>query len=272
MNGIYLFDILYLEGESLMDKPLHYRRQKLENIISVVPNRIMLSHCILAKGHREDVEALLASQMSAAVATGLEGLVIKDIESPYEPGARHWLKMKKDYLTGMADSADLIVLGSYFGTGSKGGLMSVYLMGCYDTEEKVYKTVCKCGNGHDDDTIQKLHTDLLPMMHKISRDYSKVPKWLEVNRALVPDFVVKDPKNSVVWEISGAEFTESPAHTAAGISIRFPRVTRIRDDKTPNEATTLQELIELRDASKKKAPILLKNAVKPQTALDLRRA
>jgi DNA ligase-3 len=75
--------------------------------------------------------------------SGLEGLVLKDKQSVYEPNARHWLKIKKDYLHGMADSADLLVLGAYFGTGNKGGLLSVFLMGCYDETSKKYKTVCK---------------------------------------------------------------------------------------------------------------------------------
>jgi DNA ligase-3 len=96
-------------------------------------------------GSNDNREALLSSEMANAIKLGLEGLVLKDIKSPYEPNARHWMKMKKDYLKGMADSADLIVLGAYFGTGSKGGLMSVFLMGVYDEQSKTYKTVCKAG-------------------------------------------------------------------------------------------------------------------------------
>ena len=66
------------------------------------------------------------------------GLVLKDLKSTYEPGKRHWLKVKKDYLNegAMADSADLVVLGAWYGTGNKGGLMSVFLMGCYDEDSK----------------------------------------------------------------------------------------------------------------------------------------
>ena len=66
------------------------------------------------------------------------GLVLKDLKSKYEPGKRHWLKVKKDYLNegAMADTADLVVLGAWYGTGNKGGLMSVFLMGCYDEASK----------------------------------------------------------------------------------------------------------------------------------------
>lgn len=87
-------------------------------------------------------------------------------------------------------------------------------------------------------------------MIKIKGDHNRVPGWLKINRTMVPDFVVKDPNNSPVWEITGAEFSKAELHTASGISIRFPRVTRIREDKTVDTATNLQELEELYKASK----------------------
>lgn len=70
----------------------------------------------------------------------------------------------------MADSADLVVLGAYFGTGSKGGVMSTFLMGCRD-ESGRWRTVCKVGNGHDDATIEKINRDLDVV--KIAKDSSK---------------------------------------------------------------------------------------------------
>ncbi|XP_065679626.1 DNA ligase 3 isoform X2 [Hydra vulgaris] len=171
--------------------------------------------------------------------------------SIYEPGKRHWLKIKKDYLQdgAMADTADLVVLGAYYGTGNKGGMMSVFLMGCYDHNQKKWLTVAKCGNGFDDDTIKKLQSSL--QMKKISKDPDNVPSWLEVNRSLIPDFVAVDPKTSPVWEITGAEFSQSTTHTAAGISIRFPRVTKVRSDKNWKSATNLSQLQKLYNESKK---------------------
>ncbi|VDN21401.1 unnamed protein product [Dibothriocephalus latus] len=90
-------------------------------------------------------------------------------------------------------------------------------------------------------------------MIKISKDYSKVPRWLNVSRSLVPDFVVVDPK---VWEITGTEFTRAGDHTAGadnagakGISIRFPRVTKLRPDKTWKEATDVPRLEALMQTS-----------------------
>jgi DNA ligase 3 len=150
--------------------------------------------------------------------------------------------MKKDYLDSgsMADTADLVVLGAYYGTGSKGGMKSVFLMGVLNEKTNKWHTVTKVGNGFDDKKLQRLQTEI--DMIEIKKNQSLVPPWLLINKSLVPDFIVKDPKKSPVWELTGAEFSKSENHTADGISIRFPRVTKIRDDKSWKEATTLERL------------------------------
>jgi len=144
----------------------------------------------------------------------------------------------------MGDSADLIVLGAYFGSGSKGGKMSVFLMGVYDEDIKKFKTVVRVGNGFTDAEIDDLQTSL--PMTKISGDPTLVPDWLLIFNPMVPDFVVKNPRKAPVWEISGAEFTATTRHTSQ-IGIRFPRVKRVRDDKDWMTATNLIELKALFD-------------------------
>ncbi|KAL3995433.1 DNA ligase I ATP-dependent (dnl1) family protein [Acanthocheilonema viteae] len=230
---------------------LRERRKFLEENMKEIPNRVLLSNChLLKKGENDKLEMLIWK----AIDEGLEGLVLKDLDAIYEPGKRHWLKVKKDYLKegDMADTADLIVLGAFYGTGNKGGTMSVFLMGVYDKEKQKFCTVTKCGNGHDDATLDRINKELEPKMHKISRIYEDLPEWIECSRSIVPDFIVVDPKEAPIWEITGAEFTRSDKHTASGISIRFPRVTRIRDDKNWETATSLQELERLLELSKTK--------------------
>eukprot|EP00795_Rhopilema_esculentum_P007182 gene7182-12852_t len=221
------------------------RRDLLMKNVKEIKGRIMLSEMT-----RITRESELKAMLEDVFAKNLEGLVLKDLKSTYEPGKRHWLKMKKDYLHegAIADTADLVVLGAYFGTGNKGGMMSVFLMGCYNPAGKKWVTVAKCGNGHDDSTILRLQKEL--KVKKISKEYSKIPSWLEISKQLVPDFVVEDPKTAPVWEITGAEFSQSSTHTANGISIRFPRVTRIRDDKDWETATDLPTLQKLYENSK----------------------
>ncbi|VDN06163.1 unnamed protein product [Thelazia callipaeda] len=245
---LFVFDCIYYDNESLIEKTLRERRKYLEDNIKEVPNRVLLSNChLLKKNESEKLEMLI----SKTIDEGLEGLVLKDLDGIYEPGKRHWLKVKKDYLEEgtMADAADLIVLGAYYGTGKKGGMMSVFLMGVYDKEKQKFCTVTKCGNGYDDATLDRINKELSPKMIKISQAYVNLPEWIECPRSLVPDFIVTDPKDSPVWEIIGAEFSRSDTHTASGISIRFPRVTRIRDDKNWETATDLQELKELYEKS-----------------------
>lgn len=81
-------------------------------------------------------------------------------------------------------------------------------------------------------------------------DPDKRPKWLSCKNALIPDMLAIDPTTMPVFEITGAEFSKSEAHTADGISIRFPRITKQRNDKSPKEATSLTELKHLFEASK----------------------
>ncbi|CAH1404442.1 unnamed protein product [Nezara viridula] len=244
---LFVFDCIYYNGNSLLNEPICKRRQILHEQMKQVDNHIVFSE--MKEIHdKKDLEAM----MTEVFRQGLEGLVLKDLMSTYEPGKRHWLKVKKDYLFGgaMADSADLVVLGAWFGTGQKGGMMSVFLMGCYDERSKCWCTVTKVHTGHDDATLERLQTELGENMIKISKDMSKVPSWLRCTKTMVPDFVAKDPKLQPVWEITGAELTKNVVHTADGISVRFPRVTRIRSDKDWAQATSLAELKQIYVKSK----------------------
>lgn len=249
---LFVFDCIYFNDVSLMDRPLCERRKFLHDNMVEIPNRIMFSEMKQVSKASD-----LVDMINRVIREGLEGLVLKDVKGTYEPGKRHWLKVKKDYLNegAMADTADLVVLGAFYGQGSKGGMMSIFLMGCYDPSSQKWCTVTKCAGGHDDATLARLQTEL--DMVKISKDPSKIPGWLKINKIYYPDFIVPDPKKAAVWEITGAEFSRSEAHTADGISIRFPRCTRIRDDKDWKSATNLPQLKELYQLSKERAAFAL---------------
>ncbi|XP_049862584.1 DNA ligase 3 isoform X3 [Schistocerca gregaria] len=251
---LFVFDCIYYNGEILLSKPIKERRKILHSVMTEIPNRIMFSEAEEVHQPKQ-----LEVMIEKVFKLGLEGLVLKDLMSTYEPGKRHWLKVKKDYLFGgaMADAADLVVLGAWFGTGQKGGMMSVFLMGCYDTYRDKWCTVTKVHTGHDDKTLERLQDELGPQVTKISKEASRVPSWLNCTKTMIPDFVAKDPKSMPVWEITGAEFTRHDVHTADGISIRFPRVTRIRSDKDWKTATSLVELKELYKKSKDNADFSL---------------
>jgi DNA ligase-3 len=264
---LVIFDILSLNGTDLLPMPIDQRRALLEKHVVPIKHRIQLSELrrIMPKpvGEGESraegkvrMEAELKALMTRCVHMGLEGLVLKDVKGKYAPGSRHWLKMKKDYLNdgAMADSADLVVVGAFYGHGSKGGTLSTFLMACYDADKKRWNTVCKVGNGHDDSTLAKINKQLLSSgkMKKISKNFALVPDWLNIgSAAMTPDYVVVDPKSSPIWEIQGAEYapTTASSHHTACASIRFPRVSRVRSDKDFDAHTTESQLKALVDAS-----------------------
>ncbi|ELR11572.1 ATPdependent DNA ligase domain containing protein, partial [Acanthamoeba castellanii str. Neff] len=249
---LFLFDILYVDGKVVMNEPLKKRRQILEESVTSIPHRIEFSEYKEISDLTTGEEAL-TEMMDRVLKEGLEGLMIKDIGDVYKPDKRHWLKLKKDYLAGMADSADLVVLGAYFGTGAYGGMMSVFLMGSYDPDEEKWKarsrnTVCKAGNGFDDAALKQLQKQLRPHMKQIHKSYDKWnPHKMPRHRLHVPDFIVTDPEQAPVWEVAGQGFTDSKHHTT--LSIRFPRVTRIRDDKDFSTHTDVVHLRALAQAS-----------------------
>lgn len=176
------------------------------------------------------------------------GLMIKDADAPYEPNKRRWVKLKRDHLgDGLADTLDLVVLGAYMGRGAYGGQQSVWLLGAHDPATGKWRTVAKVGNGMTDEDTRRLNATL-PMRRV--HGAGDVPPWLDVCAPLRPDFVIADPWAAPVWEVTSCELTSSVVHTA-GVSLRFPRLTRERSDKTPREATTVQELVRLKDASQR---------------------
>jgi len=214
---LFVFDCLYYNGASLMNKPIQERRKHLTDHMVEVGHNVKFSEVQKVTEKKQ-----LGNTIKKVLKQGLEGLVLKDLKSVYEPGKRHWLKVKKDYLNegAMADSADLVVLGAWYGTGAKGGIMSIFLMGCLNKKRKKWCTVTKVHTGLDDVALAAVQKKLGPKVKKISQDAEKTPDWLDCTRSMVPDFVAKDPKDMPVWEITGAEFSKAQGHTAAGISIR----------------------------------------------------
>jgi DNA ligase-1 len=238
--NVYLFDLMYYNGEDYTLKPLPERRKKLEEIIK--PNdKLHIAHHIFT----DDVEKL-KEYFYQAISEGAEGIMVKAVgkDSIYQAGARGflWIKLKRDYQSEMADSVDLVVVGAFYGRGKRGGKLSSLLMAAYDPETDTFYTVCKVASGFSDAELDELQKKLMEI--KIN---SKDPR---VESEMEPDIWVQ-PK--YVAEVIGAEITLSPQHTCckgqvskeAGLSIRFPRFIRWRDDKSVEEATTPQEILEM---------------------------
>ena len=247
--SVFLFDLLYVDGESLLDAPLPERRKRLEEVVEE-GERFRLARSQIVKSPDE-----LMRFFEEAVAEGCEGVMCKSLErdSIYQMGARGWLwiKFKRDYRYEMTDTVDLVVVGAFYGRGKRAGTYGALLMAAYSPEEDVFKTVCKVGSGFTDEDLAQLPKLLEP--YRIDHKHPRVVSRMEADVWFVP---------AVVLEIIGAEITLSPMHTCAlgklrpdaGLAIRFPRFTgRYRFDKKPEDATTEEELVEMYKRQKKVA-------------------
>lgn len=231
---LYLFDLLYLDGQDMTTRPLEERRQRLTELVAD-DEAVHVS-----QGRPVADPGELEAFFEEAVAINAEGVMVKQLGegSAYQAGARgwRWVKFKADYREDLADALDLVIVGAYHGRGRRAGWYGTLLGAAWDTDEARYKTVCKIGTGFTDEDLAALE-DVLGE-HQVDT----CPK--QVDCELEPD-VFFEP--AVVAEIHGAELTRSPVHTAArddqgGIALRFPRFIGWREDKGPQDATTVDEV------------------------------
>mmetsp|Transcript_3269 Transcript_3269/g.4502 ORF Transcript_3269/g.4502 Transcript_3269/m.4502 type:complete len:806 (+) Transcript_3269:52-2469(+) len=240
---LYAFDLLYLNGESLLQQPLAVRRKKLLESFSEVPGEFLFAQ------HKDsnDIEEIQAF-LNEAVEGHCEGLMIKTLEkeATYEPSKRsyNWLKVKKDYVEGMGDSLDLVVIGAYVGRGKRTGVYGGYLLACYDEDTETYQSICKIGTGFSDEDLQKQHAFFAEHISKGPKPYYSYGENVAADVWFEP---------VAVWEILAADLSISPVHTAAqgmvdankGIALRFPRFVRVRDDKKPEDATSATQVADM---------------------------
>ncbi|THH07503.1 hypothetical protein EW145_g3341 [Phellinidium pouzarii] len=238
---IFAFDLMFYNNASLLEQPFRVRRQTLRTHFPPVTfdteNLARFAHveCCGSEDGREAVEEF----WQRAVDSRSEGLMIKLLDSgemledvsdsktkkqkkllpaTYEPDKRTsaWLKLKKDYVLGLGDSLDLVPIGAWHGNGRKAAWWSPILLAVWDENVGQLVGLCKCMSGFTDEFYKagslKLH---LPQE---------------------------------VWEIHGADITISPISVAAlglvsqerGLSLRFPRFIRMREDKGISEASTAE--------------------------------
>ena len=239
--SIFLFDVLLDAGDSVIDRPMGERRERLEALVRP-DGRVRLATQRVV----HDVDAAQAF-FDESIAAGCEGVMAKSLseKSSYRAGARGywWIKYKREYTQGLADSIDGVVVGGFAGRGRRAGTYGALLMAVYDPEHDRFESFCKVGSGFDDAALAELPKRL----ESCAVDH-RPP---EVVTGLEPDQWMRP---SLVLEVRGAELSLSPIHHAAfgkvragaGLALRFPRFTgRYREDKGPTEATTVSELLEL---------------------------
>ena len=236
----FAFDILYLNGESLLHKSLSERRSLLLNSFQEVEGEF-----IFAKAMDGETTEEIQIFLDQSIADSCEGLMVKLLngpESAYEPSkrSRNWLKVKKDYLSGIGDSLDLVVIGAFLGKGKRLGSYGAFLLGCVKDED--IQSICKIGTGFSDEDLAMLYTKLSPTV--------TAQKSYVHHAGPAPD-VWFDP--SMLFEVLAADLTLSPLYKAGvglidpgkGISLRFPRYIRIREDKGIEDGTGADQVAEM---------------------------
>jgi len=236
---LFAFDLLYLNGKDITQRPYRERRKLLESIIVKNSSTIRLAEeRILHKASE------IYQFFNEAVSEGLEGLMLKKLDSPYIAGGRgfHWIKFKRSQAGELTDTIDCVLLGVYSGKGKRtefgvGGL----LVGVYDNKKDEFVSISRIGTGLTDEEFKRVD--------KIARHLKVEHKPARVNSEIKPTFWV-EPK--IVLEVYADEITRSPVHTAGrdkeglGYALRFPRLVKFREaDKRAEDATTVEEIKKL---------------------------
>lgn len=227
-----LFDVIYLNGKGLMGETYEKRREVLSKIIK--KNKLLVIDDYVVT----DDADFIRNEHQRLIDEGLEGIIVKRLDSKYVPGRTgwRWVKMKEaeDSVAKLADTLDCVVMGYTRGKGKRASFgVGQFLAGVRDGDK--FKTVTKVGTGLTDDQFKELAKRLKELEVKEKPEEYEFPKELE------PDFWVKP---SLVVELAADEITKSPKHTS-GYALRFPRLVKFRDDKGATEATTTKEIKQL---------------------------
>jgi DNA ligase-1 len=244
----FVFDILYRNGKDLTEVPYEQRLAQVDEVIA--GSTVLLPAPII----KTDSTEVLTKTLLDNISRGLEGVVVKRPDSPYQAGARNfnWVKLKRHTSGELNDTVDLVLLGYYFGKGKRAGFgLGSLLAGVYDADSDRFKTITNLGTGLSDVQWREIHqrADKLQVDHKPAR----------VDSIINPD-VWLEPE--VVVEVLADEITPSPRHTAGmhgdqpGYALRFPRIVSFRGaDKRPEDVTTVKEIGELfRQQRERKVP------------------
>lgn len=210
---LYLFDILYLNGKSLISDSYTQRRQILAENAGEIP---LTTQNVTEKA--EEAEQFLKEAINA----GHEGLMAKKIDSPYTPGIRGkcWLKIKP-----VLDPLDLVIVAAEYGYGRRHEWLSDYYLAVRDDKTGEFLTVGKTFKGLTDTEIIEVTRRLKELA--VNEDHGRV--------VVIPKIVV---------EVIYNEIQKSPKYKC-GMALRFARISRIREEKTPEEADTVQRVREI---------------------------
>jgi DNA ligase-1 len=242
--ALVAFDLLYAHRKDYSQEPYRARHAELKRLIKS-DGRIRLVEHVVTSNAKE-----LQHFFEEQVGRGLEGIIAKRLDAPYAAGARNfnWIKLKRTYKGELSDTVDVVLVGYLRGRGMRASLKIGAVLGAvYDPRKDSFQTIAKIGSGLSEETWIKLRRllDKDRVVHRPAR----------VESRLVPDVWVEP---GYVVTVLADEITRSPVHTCArndeglGLALRFPRMVGfVRDDKSPEDATTVKEITEMYKLQKK---------------------
>ncbi|KAL1955197.1 hypothetical protein VTO42DRAFT_8909 [Malbranchea cinnamomea] len=252
-----VFDILYLNNRPLTRYILRDRRRALEASVIPVHRRFEIHPYVVAHS-AADIEPLLRK----VIAEASEGLVLKNPNSPYRLNERHddWMKVKPEYMTEFGESLDVVVIGGYYGSGKRGGALSSFLCGLRVDDTQVRNganpmkcySFCKVGGGFT-------AVDYATIRHHTEGKWKEwdprrpPTEYIELAGGDAqyerPDVWIK-PDESFVICVKAASVTVSDQFRI-GLTLRFPRFKRLRQDKNWATALSVQEFLDLKSSIEK---------------------
>lgn len=242
---VNFFDILLVDKKSCLEVPYSERRKLLEkNVTEDSFAKVMPMVLVKTDSEVED-------SLENAINSGCEGIMLKQLDSPYRAGARasNWLKLKREYRNELGDSLDLVVVGAFYGRGRRTGRYGALLLSAYDDKTDEFPSICKVGTGFTDESLDQFY-QILSDKITVKKD-PRIQSGLEADVWFEPETVI---------EIVASEITLSPIHKVAmdkirkgsGLALRFPKFTgKIRFEKTSENATNIDEIVTLYNSQKR---------------------
>jgi DNA ligase-1 len=235
---LFAFDVLYADGERVMERSYTERHAILEHAVEAGDT------ILISEAHTTGEPEELLEVFNDSIQNGLEGIVAKRPDSPYQAGARNynWVKLKRAQAGNLQDTVDGVIVGYIYGRGRRTAFgVGALLLAVYDPERDVFPTVTKIGTGLSDAQWREVRERCEP--------YVSEKKSARVESNIEPSVWVEP---QVVIEMLADEITRSPVHPTGadeggqGYALRFPRLVNFRqEDKTPEDVTTVAEIVEL---------------------------
>jgi DNA ligase-1 len=232
--NLFVFDILYIEGKDMTNEPYRERRAVIEKLFR--GGILQPSQSVVVEKTEE-----LRRRFKLSLSEGLEGIMAKDLDAPYTAGKRKfaWIKLKKSYGKAV-DTVDAVIVGYYLGRGARaefefGGV----LLAVYNPDNGKLETIAKMATGFTEEEMKGMKETLEKT--KTEGPAANLDCKIEVDFWVEPKYVV---------EVAFDEITQSPNHTCGisegkGYALRFPRLVKMRPDKSVKEITTTAEVVEM---------------------------